>query len=269
MYTPKPAYPTVVHATAAEQITDFFSQQPAVSAVLLTCSCARGKATADSCLDIAVLTTPASTLDERDALEASWQHYHAATPLFAELQQVGRFSHVDLSVITGHFDPADHHHGWTTGPDAFELEVGNYLAYSVPLWEGDGTYAQLKATWLPYYAETLRQDRLSMVRAYCQNNLAHIPLYIERGLYFQAFRRLYDAFGEFLQALFIARRTYPLAYDKWIQEQVADILQLPDLYAQLPHLFELPVFASDAIAHKATELTALLEEYTGEAASYA
>lgn len=29
-----------------------------------------------------------------------------------------------------------------------------------------------------------------------------------------------------MQALFIARRTYPIAYDKWIREQVVDILGL-------------------------------------------
>ncbi len=263
MYTPKPAYPTVVHATAASQITEFFSRQRLVRAVLLTCSCARGQATADSCLDMAILVAPESTTAEREALATTWQAYQAVTPALAELQQVGRFSHVDLSFIDGQFDPANHPHSWTSGPDAFELEVGNYLAYSVPLWEGDATYTQLKTTWLPYYAETLRQERLHMVRTYCLNNLEHIPLYVERGLYFQAFRRLYDAFGEFLQALFIARRTYPIAYDKWIQEQIADILQLPDLYVHLPHLFELQAFASDEIAHKGIELTGLLEQYTG------
>ena len=261
MYTPKPAYPTVVHATAANQITEFFSKQPAVSAVLLTCSCARGQATADSCLDMAILVAPDITVDERNALATTWQRYHAATPIFAELQQVGRFSHVDLSFIDGQFDAAKHHHGWTTGADAFELEVGNYLAYSAPLWERDASYAQLKATWLPYYPESLRRERLSMVRTYCLNNLAHIPLYVERGLYFQAFRRLYDAFGEFLQVFFIARCIYPIAYDKWIQEQICDILQLPDLYAQLPLLFELHPFASAAIAHKGAALTELLEQY--------
>ena len=35
---------------------------------------------------------------------------------------------------------------------------------------------------------------------------------------------------------------YPLAYNKWIREQVAENLGLPELYARLPHLFELVPF---------------------------
>ena len=32
----------------------------------------------------------------------------------------------------------------------------------------------------------------------------------------------------------VARRIYPLAYNKWIREQVADRLALPKLYEELP-----------------------------------
>ena len=56
-------------------------------------------------------------------------------------------------------------------------------------------------------------------------NLHHIPLYIKRGLYFQSFDRLYNAYQEFLQALFISRCTYPIAYNKWIREQVEEIAE--------------------------------------------
>ena len=99
------------------------------------------------------------------------------------------------------------------------------------------------------------------MRWYCLNNLHHIPLYIERGLYFQSFDRLYNAYREFLQALFIALRTYPLAYDKWIREQVEEILGLPELYTQLSHLFEIKQFESSEIADKAKEVEQLLDEY--------
>ena len=130
------------------------------------------------------------------------------------------------------------------GPDGFELGIGNFLAYSVPLWQGSDYLTQLKQQWLPYYNEDLRRQRLNMVRHYCLNNLHHIPLYIERGLYFQSFDRLYNAYQEFLQALFIARRTYPIAYNKWIREQIEEILDLPVLYTQLSHLFEIKRFES-------------------------
>ena len=100
-----------------------------------------------------------------------------------------------------------------------------------------------------------------MVRWYCLNNLHHIPLYVERGLYFQSFDRLYNAYREFLQALFIARRTYPIAYNKWIREEVEEILGLPELYAELSHLFEIKKFESSELMEKGQQVECLLEEY--------
>ena len=82
-----------------------------------------------------------------------------------------------------------------------------------------------------------------------------------RGLHFQCFNRFYDAFREFLQALFIARRTYPIAYDKWIQEQIVEILGLPKLYERLPRLFEIHNFESHEILDKANTLRSLLDKY--------
>lgn len=63
-----------------------------------------------------------------------------------------------------------------------------------------------------------------MVGGYCIKNLQHLPGFVARRVYFQAFDRLYNAYREFLQALFIARRTHPIAYNKWIREQVEEIL---------------------------------------------
>ena len=178
---------------------------------------------------------------------------------FQKLAAVGKYAHIDLEFSDGHFAPTAR--GWTSGPDEFELVIGNYLVYSVPLHQKSDYFDELKAKWLPYYDETLRRDRLLMVRQYCLNNLDHIPSYIERGLHFQCFNRFYDAFREFLQALFIARRTYPIAYDKWIQEQIVEILGLPELYHQLLCLFEIQNFESREILDKANILRGLLDEY--------
>ena len=103
-----------------------------------------------------------------------------------------------------------------------------------------------------------------MVRRYCLNNLDHILLYVNRGLYFQAFDRLHNAIGEFLQALFIARQTYPIAYDKWIREQVDEILGLPELYRKLVKFLEIRSFESQEIAAKAEGLAYLLDKYASE-----
>ena len=178
------------------------------------------------------------------------------------LRQVGKFSHVHPEFFDGQFAPTEQDEA--AGPDSFELGIGNCLVYSVPLWERDGQSDHLmdiRRTWLPYYDDGLRQKRLEAVRWFCLNNLHHIPLYVERGLYFQSFDRLYNAYQEFLQALFITRRTYPIAYNKWIREQIVEILGLPQLYQQLPRLFEIGHLESSELVGKAEELERLLDEY--------
>ncbi len=253
------AYPTPQHEQAAQAIVDFFSARPEVEAVILMGSCARGKATRDSCLDVLILVRPEVFAHAQTILEQQWNDFHTTAEVFKSLLRVGKYSHVDLDFVDGHFAPRPR--GWTSGPDVFELEIGNTLVYTVPLWERSDYFEQLKACWLPYYDEPLRQERLAMVCRYCRNNLDHIPLFVDRGLHFQAFHRLYDAFREFLQALFIARRTYPIAYDKWIREQVEDILGVPELYRQLPGILQIKRFESTEIARKAEDLGRLLEAY--------
>jgi hypothetical protein len=108
----------------------------------------------------------------------------------------------------------------------------------------------------------LRKERLAMVRMYCLKDLDHIPLFIERNLFFQSFDRLYNAYRQFLQALFISCRMYPIAYNKWIREQVEEILGLPELYQQITHLFEIKHFESREMVDKGKELEELLEKFT-------
>jgi predicted nucleotidyltransferase len=252
-------YPTKEHRTAADTIVDYFVSNYKIDAVLLVNSCARGKATRDSCLDIVVLSKPDPSRSALNVMEAEWEKFEKANSAIKALYQVGKYSVVHPGFTDGVFMPREQDEA--AGPDDFEVEVGNFLAYSVPLWQGSDYLAQLKRQWLPYYNEQLRQQRLDRVRWYCLNNLHHIPLYVERGLYFQSFDRLYNAYREFLQALFIARRTYPIAYNKWIREQVEEILGLPELYEQLSHLFEIKKFESSEIADKAKEVEQLLDEY--------
>jgi predicted nucleotidyltransferase len=253
------AYPTPEHEIAAEAITRFFTSNFNIDSILLVNSCARGKATRDSCLDMIVLVEPASLQAQLPALETGWERYLETDRTIENLKNAGKYSVVHLDFVDGAFAPQERDEA--AGPDDFELGPGNFLAYSVPLWQGSDYLTRLKEKWLPYYNDELRAQRLDMVRAYCLNNLNHIPLYIERGLYFQSFDRLYNAYREFLQALFIARRTYPIAYNKWIREQVEEILGLPALYNQLTHLFEIGHFESTEILDKAKEVEELLDSY--------
>jgi hypothetical protein len=95
---------------------------------------------------------------------------------------------------------------------------------------------------------------------YFHNNLDHVPLFVDRGLHFQAFNRLYDALREFIQALFISRRIYPIAYDKWIRKQFHEILGEPDLYGSLVKLLEIKDFEGRALADGAENLRGLFEK---------
>ena len=62
--------------------------------------------------------------------------------------------------------------------------------------------------------------------------------------------------------LFIARRTYPLSYTKWIHEQVADRLALPELYRELPPLLCVRNLESAEVGEKAVALHRLLERWS-------
>jgi len=173
----------------------------------------------------------------------------------------GKFAHVDLEFINGVIPENDHYHEWMSGPDSFEIEIGNYFAYSVPLLTNDDYFETLKSGRLPYYTEDIRRRRLAMVKKYCINNLEHIEPYVRRGLYFQAFDRFYNAFREFLQALFISKRTYPICYEKWIKEQIVDILGLPELYTEILSFFHIDSLESDKMIENMKKMYGLMDKY--------
>ncbi len=256
-----PIYPTRLHAQAVECILSFFATMPEVDTVILTGSTAWGKATRDSSLDILALVPPDILATQEDHLYHCWGEFCETEPVFERLAEVGRYAQPSVTYINGMFRPASN--DGAGSPDSFELDVGSALAYGAPLWERGIRYQRLREAWLPYYDEKLRHARLAAVRRACRDNLDHIPLAVDRGMYFRAFDQLYAAFRCFLQALFIARRTYPVAYDRWLREQVEGMLELPELYEQLPGLLEIEQIESPAIAHRAERLRGLLETYTG------
>ena len=149
----QPSFPTALHRQAADEIVAFFSTQPHTDAVLLVNSCAHGTATPESDLDIAVLIGPTLTSPERAALEQQWRSLYTTLPIFRQLQQSSRFAQVHLDLIDGQFVPEVWDDGG--GPDSFELEIGNHVAYSVPLWQANDAFSRLQTRWLPYYSESL------------------------------------------------------------------------------------------------------------------
>ena len=217
-------------------------------------SCARRPNAND--LDLSVLV-PDEAAGAR--IERAFAEFAAGSGPVADLAAVGPFVEVDLGMTTGEFRPGPR--AWTSGPDDFEVAVGNEVAYGVPLWRRGSRLDDLRERWLPFYGDELRAARLAEARMYVLNDLDHVPLMVRRDEPFHAFHRLYLAFQGFLQALFIARRTYPIAYDKWIREQVEDILGLPQLYERLPAIVGIDRLALPQVTAGAQELRTLLDEW--------
>ena len=257
--TSEPKLPTPLHRQAAQAVIDFSISSP-VEAVLLVNSCARGTATAESDLDLALLIPPELPAESRLFLERTWQQRYEHDPVFRKLERQSRFARVHVDFFDGQWRPQRWDDGG--GPDCFEIEIGNRVAHALPLWEASDAFAHLGAKWLPYYDEALRLERLPMVRDACCLNLDRVHSAVARELYFYAFDRLYHAFQELLQAVFMVRRVYPIAYNKWIREQVEGWLGLPALYADLHSLLEVHRLQSREVENKAEELRRLLERWT-------
>jgi hypothetical protein len=248
------SFPSPEHAAAAWAAVEFVSTLDEAEAISVVGSCARRPDAND--LDLSVLVADASA---GARVEAAFATFAADSDVMAELAALGPFIEVDLGAITGEFGPGPR--SWTSGPDDFEVAVGNEVAYSVPLWQRDGRLDDLRSRWLPFYGDDLRAERLSDARMYAVNDLDHVPLMIRRDEPFHAFHRLYLAFQGFLQALFISRRTYPIAYDKWIREQVEGILGLGELYECLPPLVGVDRLRMPALTEAADGLRALLDTW--------
>lgn len=252
-------FPTELHRRVAEFARDFFLTRGCVDTILVVNSCARGVAVPESDLDLAVLVKPTTSKPDVRNLEALWQEVLVSEPLILEFQRSGPFTQVHLDCFDGRFSPGEWDDGG--GPDCFEVEIGNRIAYSAPLHQAGSYFQQLRSLWLPYYDDNLRLHRLTMVSKSCEYDLDHVPHYLKRGLHFQAFDRLYKAFQEFLQALCISRRTYPLAYNKWVREQVQNRLGLLEVCRELPPILSVSNLESTDLSVKADALRMLLERW--------
>jgi predicted nucleotidyltransferase len=255
----KMIFPTALHQEATEVIKAFFLQQQNIDTILLVNSMARGKATPESDIDIAVLASQTMSENEITELNNTWADFLTSNQTLNRYISSQKFAQIHVDIIDGIFKPPLWEDGG--GVDFFEVEIGNRLLYSIPLTTEGEYFKKLKAQWLPYYDTALQTQRLALAKSACFYDLEHIPIFIRRGLHFQAFDKLYAAFQKFLQTLFIKHKTYPIAYNKWIKEQVVEILQLPELYKELPGIISVNNIESPELINKANTLTRLLEQY--------
>lgn len=260
--TRTPIFPTPEHQQVAKLVNDYFAAIEHVDSVLVVNSCARGKAVPESDLDFAILVKPGTGGAIIKEIEAYWQSENEKHPVCVQYKKLHPFAHLHLDIIDGVYTPGIMEDGGA--PDYFEIEIGNHICYSAPMDTAGPYFRELQKKWLPYYDEALRLRRLSMTKNACAYELDHISIYMKRGLHFQAFDRLYTAFQKFLQALFIAKKTYPIAYNKWIKEQIVTWLGLPDLYPRLSGVISVGNIESNQINEKVKMLDVLLNEFTQE-----
>ena len=255
---PKIVFPTLLHQAAANQILAYFSTIRSVDTILVVNSCARGQAVPESDLDFAILVEPTTSAEEIATIEDRWAKFSEADTKINAYKSFSKFSHLHLDIITGNYVPTPLELGASV--DFFELEIGNHLRYSAPMQTTGSYFKELQSLWLPYYDEALRLERFEMLKTGCEYDLDHIQLFVKRGLFFQAFAILYQAFQKFLQVLFIGARVYPIAYNKWIKYQMEVILEKPALYDKLPPILSLNNMESNEILIKAEMLRQLLHQ---------
>jgi predicted nucleotidyltransferase len=255
-----PVFPTRLHRDTAGLIKDFFKTNTNVDTILMVNSCARGTAVPASDLDLAVLVKPGTPVNEIETLNSSWLSYLATEPIFLKFKQSSPFAHIHLDIINGIYTPGILEPG---GPiDYFEIEIGNQICYSAPMTNAGNYFQELQNKWLPYYENELRLERMKIITSSCNYNLDHVPLLTARGLHFHAFDILYRAFQEYLQILFMANQTYPIAYNKWIKEQIVKWLGRPELYPKLSPILSVHNIESNQVNDNAKMLRELLNLLT-------
>ncbi len=253
----RPVFPTKLHQDAAEIVRNYFGNVPETDTVLVVNSCARGQAVPESDLDFAILVSPETTTAQINIIDTAWQTFSGSQPAILNYKKTNPYAHLHLDIIDGNYIPPILEPG--EPGDSFEIEIGNQIQYSAPMNNAGPYFQELQHKWLPYYDEALRSVRLTAIRNACKYDLDHIPILIKRDLHFHALDTLGKAFREYLQVLFITHRTYPIAYNKWIKEQIVNWLGRPALYQKFLPILSISNIESDEMNKKAEMLFELLD----------
>ena len=250
-------FPTQSHQEAFEATVEHFKKKEGVLAITLVGSILRSQGSFDADVDVDVF------VEDSKAIDTLSSEFDVVGPSILkglkDKSDTGCFFDIGLHIRT--LNPQPHKRSWTDGPGEFEIELGHSFVYCEPVFKRGAAYDSAKKKFLPYYNETLRNERLKEAGTFCLNNIEHIEPYVKRGLYFQAFERLHDACKEFLQALFISKRVYPLDYDKWVKYELVEILKMPGLYKEFVLLYELQKLESNELIEKGRHLYELYRKY--------
>lgn len=250
-------FPTPRHAELAQALVGLFAAEADLSAALLGGSLARSRGHPTSDVDLLLLIPDSQLLSYRARDRA---------PKFAAIG-AGRVE-MEPDGVTLDFGGLAAHVWMTDGDlrprtagavldDPFELEVAALFVNARVLLDRDGRYGQLRARYVPFYDEALRQARLLALEGEFADHCAAVETLAGRGLHFAGLDRLLTAFRAFVLGLFLARRRYPLDLLKHLEEQVAEGLARPELLPALRSVLALPELDGPALAERAARLRAL------------
>src|SRR6188768_1338402 len=102
----QPIFPTIKHKDAADVVEQYFLKIANVDSILVMNSCARGLATPESDLDMAILVKPGTTADDMKAIGDAWQTYSSSNEAILKYRQSNQFAHLHLDIINGNYVPA-------------------------------------------------------------------------------------------------------------------------------------------------------------------
>jgi len=257
------------------KLTNYYKLDSRIFAVVLFGSLARRQAIPSSCIDLVVFVKPqyyknffyVEETRERIADYAKMggkaQRFWGATCGLRMGREVEHTIDFNDAVVDLLFraDMVRMRDQSSICSDRFELEIGNYFVYCLPLYEQDDTYQLMAKRYLPFYDDEIRKQRLKATRKEFDYRIYRIKKMANRELYFYC-NRLFDfAFKIFLQHLFIKKRKYPYFYEKWIKQQVTDILNEPELYEKLAQTLIMPRISPENFKAKADILRNLMREY--------
>lgn len=268
-----PVYPTPRHEQAALDLTGVLASDPRVQTVLLSGSLARGRGVAESCVGLTVMVRPddfrryMARSEDRSA-DGGRRRREALANLGAdEVYEDGNGMTVIFSGLQCHLDFTDG--DLKPGPglpreDGFELAVGNYVVYSVPLLDRDGYWEDWRRRFLPFLPEDVRLARLKAVRADFDYNIENIRQMAKRGLLFHGLERVMIAFRYLVQMCFLTAKVYPIDYLKHLEEQVSVLLGHPNWISQMSAVFTVPNLTPGLLMAKADLLSHLADNFLAQ-----
>jgi hypothetical protein len=256
------SFPTPFHRDAATIVRDYFSKVHHTDTILLVNSLARGQGVPESDLDMVILVHHGTNVSVMSDMINDWTTFSKNQSVIQNYLKLHPFAHLHIDIINGEFNPGVIE---VAEPiNYFEVEVGNRVCYAAPLGNAGPHFLGLTEKWLPYYNDELRWQRLSASIDACKYSLSYIVALVNRGLYFHAVEILFKALQQYLQSLFIAKSFYPISYNKWIKEQLVNMLDMPELYEKLPPILSITNIESDEPANKSHIIRHLLEKLEQE-----